>query len=65
MRGDLLMVALEIPPSAGLLEFGGKLAGYANVVRAERIPSDHADTDAAGDKHSVAVQFCRPPKLCL
>ena len=60
-RGDVLKVILEIPPTAGLLEFGGKLAGYANVLRAERI----RDTDPPCDNYGVAAQFCRSPKLCL
>ncbi len=64
-RDDLLKVALEIPPTAGQLEFGGKLTGYANVLRAERILDNHASADSASNKYGVAVQFCRPPKLCL
>ena len=64
-QGDLLEVVLEIPPTAGLLEFGGKLAGYANVLRAEKMCDDQAGTDPACEKYGVAVQFCRPPKLCL
>jgi hypothetical protein len=64
-RGDLLKVVLEIPPTAGLLEFGGKLAGYANVLRAEKLRAGRAGTDPACEKYGVAVQFCHPPKLCL
>lgn len=54
-QGDLLHVELSIPPTSGLLEFGGKIAGFAKVLR----------TDSASDKHGVALQFCRPPKLCV
>jgi len=64
-RGDLMKVALEIPPTAGLLEFGGKLAGYASVLRAEKMCDDQAGTDPTCEKYGVAIQFCRPPKLCL
>ncbi|UCF14472.1 MAG: PilZ domain-containing protein [Phycisphaerales bacterium] len=60
-RGDVLKVVLEIPPRAGLLEFGGKLAGYANVLRTERLRGN----DPARGKYGVAAQFCRSPKLCL
>lgn len=63
-RDDLLKVVLEIRPTAGLLEFGGKLAGYANVLRAEKITDNRTDNDPACDRYGVAVQFCRPPRLC-
>jgi len=63
-RGDLLKLALEIPPTAGLLEFGGKLMGYANVLRTDRIRDNRAGAHPTCDKQGVALQFCRPPKLC-
>jgi hypothetical protein len=57
--GNLLKVELSIPPTAGLLEFGGKVAAYAKVLRA----SELSDT-LSSDKYGVAIQFCRSPKLC-
>jgi hypothetical protein len=54
-QGNLLKVELSIPPTSGLLEFGGKIAGFARVLR----------TDSASGRHGVALQFCRPPKLCV
>lgn len=54
-QGNLLKVELSIPPTSGLLEFGGKIAGFATVLR----------TDKAADRFGVALQFCRPPKLCI
>ena len=54
-RGNLLKVELSIPPTSGLLEFGGKLAGFAKVLRA----------DSTSDRYGVALQFCRQPKLCI
>lgn len=54
-QGNLLKVELSIPPTSGLLEFGGKIAGFAKVLR----------TDSASDRYGVAVQFCRPPQLCI
>ena len=30
-QGNLLKVELDIPPTSGLLEFGGKIAGFARV----------------------------------
>ena len=55
MPGNVLTVELSIPPTPGLLEFGGKIAGFAKVLR----------TDSASGKYGVALQFCRPPKLCI
>lgn len=52
-QGNLLKVELSIPPTSGLLEFGGKIAGFAKVLR----------TDSAAGRYGVALQFCRPPKL--
>ena len=54
-QGNLLKVELSIPPTSGLLEFGGKIAGFAKVLR----------TDSASDRYGVALQFCRPLKLCI
>ena len=55
MPGNLLTVELSIPPTSGLLEFGGKIAGFAKVLR----------TDSASGKYGVALEFCRPPKLSI
>lgn len=52
-QGSLLKVELDIPPTSGLLEFGGKIAAFAKVLR----------TDSISGGHGVALQFCRPPKL--
>jgi hypothetical protein len=54
-EGNLLKVELSIPPTSGLLEFGGKIAGFAKVLR--------MDSTAGGS--GVALQFCRRPKLCI
>lgn len=57
--GNLFKVELTIPPTTGLLEFGGKIAAYAKVLRTS-ILSDALSSD----KYGVALQFCRSPKLC-
>lgn len=54
-KGNLLKVELSIPPTSGMLEFGGKIAGFAKVLR----------TDSAAGRFGVALQFCRSPKLCI
>ena len=54
-QGNLLQVELSIPPTSGLLEFGGKIAGFAKVLR----------THSASGSHGVALEFCHPLKLCV
>ena len=61
--GSLLEVELSIPPKRGLLEFGGRISGFARVLRTDSISG--ADTGLNFNKHGVALQFCRPPRLCL
>jgi hypothetical protein len=61
--GNLLKVELSIPPTSGLLEFGGKVAGFANVLRTENICDSPAGTDSASGRYGVALQFCRPPEF--
>lgn len=61
--GSLLEVELSIPPKRGLLEFGGRISGFARVLRTDVI-SD-ADAGVISEKQGVAVQFCRSPRLCL
>ena len=61
--GSLLEVKLSVPPKRGLLELGGRISGFARVIRTDNIPAE--DTDLASGKYGVAVQFCRSPKLCL
>jgi hypothetical protein len=59
---SLLEVELSIPPKRGLLEFGGRMSGFARVLRTDVI--DETDAELNPDKHGVAVQFCQSPKLC-
>jgi hypothetical protein len=57
--GRLLKVELSVPPKSGLLEFGGKIAGFARVLRADII----SESDRPDGKYGVALQFCRAPRL--
>jgi hypothetical protein len=61
--GSLLEVELSIPPKRGLLEFGGKISGFARVLRTDHVSSE--GTSLASGKYGVALQFCRSPRLCL
>lgn len=59
--GNLLKVELAIPATAGLLEFGGRISGFAKVLRT----NDYlTNTNLAAGRYGVAAEFSRSPKLC-
>jgi c-di-GMP-binding flagellar brake protein YcgR len=55
--GELLSVEMSVPPTEGLLDFGGSFSSYARVVRTSDKPQPY-DPDNA-----VALEFCDSPKL--
>lgn len=61
--GSLVQMELSIPPTQGVLEFGGKMAGFARVLRTKSIRASEAGEGSSGGRLGVAVQFCGPPKL--
>ncbi len=63
--GSLLEVELSIPPRRGLLEFGGRISGFARVLRTDNIYESAGGTNLSSEIFGVAVQFCRSPKLCI
>jgi hypothetical protein len=63
--GSLLEVELSIPPERGLLEFGGRISGFARVLRTDNIYDSARGTDLTFGKYGVALQFCQSPKLCM
>lgn len=56
--GELLSVEMSVPPTEGLLDFGGSFSSYARVVR-----SGNHDGDALVSEKVVALEFCDSPKL--
>ncbi len=64
-QGDMLRVELSIPPTPGLLEFGGKIAAFAKVLRADHIGGDIVAGGSTCNKYGVALQFCQRPKVCI
>ena len=62
--GSLVEVELSIPPRRGLLEFGGRISGFARVMRTDNIYESAGGTNLSSEIFGVAVQFCRSPKLC-
>lgn len=63
--GDLLKVELSIPPTTGILEFGGRIAGFARVLRTHNIHDSHTATSLSYDRYGIALQFYQSPKLCM
>ncbi len=57
-QDSLLRVKLSIPPTTGLLERGGRISGFAKVLRMSNI----CDSPPSG-RYGVALEFCRSLKL--
>ena len=64
-RGNLLEIVFDIPPRAGVLEFGGSMAAVACVVRTDKISNLSEKGAFRSRKYGVAVEFCQSPQLCL
>lgn len=62
--GNLLRVELSIPPTTGLLEFGGRISGLARVFRTCSICNSCTSANSRSGRYGVALEFCRSPKLC-
>jgi len=62
--GSLLKVELSIPPTVGLLEFGGRISGFARVLRTCNLCGARTDADLHPNRYGVALEFCQSLKLC-
>ena len=60
--GQLLSIDMSVPPTNGILEYGGRISSYARVIRVDG-PIPVRATSSASVIQSLAVEFCRPPKL--
>jgi hypothetical protein len=63
--GELLSVEMTVPPTEGLLEFGGSFSSYARVVRAGGTTGQSSQTSPSSPDKTVALEFCDSPKLRL
>ncbi len=61
--GNLLKVELSIPPTTGLLEFGGRILGFGRVLRICSIRDSRTGANLHSDRYGVALEFCQPLKL--
>ena len=60
--GELLSIDMSVPPTEGLLEYGGRFSSYARVVRIDRPQScKHAETGSLIE--TIALEFCESPRL--
>ena len=59
---NLLKVELSIPPTAGLLELGGRISGLGKVLRTH---DSHTDINLPPGRYGVVLEFYRSPKLCM
>ena len=60
--GELVSVDMSIPPTEGLLEYGGRFSSYARVIRVGQQHSATLDESHALAR-AVALEFCESPKL--
>ncbi len=63
--GSLLKVELSIPPTSGLLEFGGSISRLGKVLRTHTISGSRTDTELPSVRSGVALEFCQPLKLSM
>ena len=59
--GQLLSVDMPVPPTQGLLDYGGKFSGYARVVRIEEAKEGRLRQN--NSIQAIALEFCQSPKL--
>lgn len=64
--GELVNLELAVPPTQGLLEYGGRFSTYARILRIQSPPSispEEAMTGEGSDIYRVAMEFCEVPRL--
>ena len=61
--GNLIRVDLSIPPTEGLLELGGRISGFARVLRTSQLSQAQKNQREDLPRYGVAVEFCCPLKL--
>lgn len=59
--GELMSVEMTVPPTEGLLEYGGSFSGYARVIRVQQPQAMRPAVSSSAS--AVAVEFCESPRL--
>lgn len=60
--GELLSVEMTVPPTEGLLDFGGSFSSYARVIRTSTSENINHPLDQT-IVNTIALEFCESPKL--
>jgi hypothetical protein len=60
--GELVSVDMTVPPTEGLLEYGGRFSSYARIVRVDN-PHSVESSESRSMTRAVALEFCESPKL--
>jgi hypothetical protein len=60
--GQLLCIEMSVPPTDGLLEYGGRFSSYARIIRLEDAKAG-VGPDSASLVQTAALEFCQSPKL--
>ncbi len=62
--GDLISVEMSVPPTEGLLEYGGRFTSYARVLRINDTAHPSGQSRKRGSLvQKIALEFCESPKL--
>ena len=60
--GELISVEMSVPPSDGMLTYGGRVSSYARVIRVAP-PELGKTAKSASQVQHIALEFCVSPKL--
>jgi hypothetical protein len=60
--GQLLSIEMSVPPTEGLLEYGGRFSSYARVIRLEEAKAG-VGPESSSMIQTAALEFCQSPKL--
>lgn len=62
--GDLISIEMSVPPTEGLLEYGGRFTSYARVLRINDTANPQGPNRKRGSfAQKIALEFCESPKL--
>lgn len=64
--GELVNLELAVPPTQGLLEFGGRFSTYARILRIQaplHLPPEKIMAGESSDIYRIAMEFCEVPRL--
>ena len=62
---DLLKIDISIPPTPGLLNIGGKFAGFVKVLRMDKIVNSEKGENLSSSRYGIAIEFCKSLRLII